>query len=217
MPDREQILTGLTTAANHYVALAVAWHAVTLVAIIALAAGWRPSRRLAGSLLAAPLISVSAVAWVSGNPFNGAVFAAASLALIVLAAACTSRERVSLAPRGSQLVGAALVAFEASARLGSFTRAAEELNLTQGAISRQIKLLEDQLGITLFDVVAFSLQAQRMSMPQVVVLRLAIRAEAGANLATTERAGPGAGIARRVVAGQGRGRADDAEQGQQAV
>ena len=111
MPDREQILTGLTTAANHYVALAVAWHAVTLVAIIALAAGWRPSRRLAGSLLAAPLISVSAVAWVSGNPFNGAVFAAASLALIVLAAACTSRERVSLAPRGSQLVGAALVAF----------------------------------------------------------------------------------------------------------
>ncbi len=46
---------------------------------------------------------------------------------------------------------AALVAFEASARLGSFTRAAEELNLTQGAISRQIKLLEDQLGITLFE------------------------------------------------------------------
>jgi LysR family glycine cleavage system transcriptional activator len=45
----------------------------------------------------------------------------------------------------------ALVAFEASARLGSFTRAAEELNLTQGAISRQIKLLEDQLGITLFE------------------------------------------------------------------
>ena len=46
---------------------------------------------------------------------------------------------------------AALVAFEASARLGSFTRAAEELNLTQGASSRQIKLLEDQLGITLFE------------------------------------------------------------------
>ncbi|MCA0202092.1 MAG: transcriptional regulator GcvA [Proteobacteria bacterium] len=45
----------------------------------------------------------------------------------------------------------ALMAFEASARLSSFTRAAEELNLTQGAISRQIKVLEDQLGVTLFE------------------------------------------------------------------
>jgi len=45
----------------------------------------------------------------------------------------------------------ALMAFEASARLSSFTRAAEELNLTQGAISRQIKVLENQLGITLFE------------------------------------------------------------------
>ena len=43
------------------------------------------------------------------------------------------------------------MAFEAAARLASFTRAAEELSLTQGAISRQIKLLEDQLGITLFE------------------------------------------------------------------
>lgn len=111
MPNREQILTGLTTAANHCVALAIAWHAVFLIAIIALAAGWRPSRRLAGLLLAAPLVSVSAVAWAFGNPFNGAVFAAASLALVVLAAARGSREPVSLAPRGWQLLGSALVAF----------------------------------------------------------------------------------------------------------
>ncbi|MBH0236532.1 LysR substrate-binding domain-containing protein [Methylobrevis albus] len=45
----------------------------------------------------------------------------------------------------------ALVAFEAAARHGSFTRAASELDLTQGAVSRQIKLLEDQLGIALFE------------------------------------------------------------------
>lgn len=43
-----------------------------------------------------------------------------------------------------------LVAFEAAARHESFTRAAAELDLTQGAISRQIKLLEDQLGVALF-------------------------------------------------------------------
>lgn len=46
---------------------------------------------------------------------------------------------------------AALIAFESAARWGSFTRAAEELGLTQGAISRQIKLLEDQLGVVLFE------------------------------------------------------------------
>lgn len=44
----------------------------------------------------------------------------------------------------------ALQCFEASARLGSFTRAAQELNLTQGAVSRQIIGLEDQLGIKVF-------------------------------------------------------------------
>lgn len=44
---------------------------------------------------------------------------------------------------------AALSAFEAAARLGSASRAAQELSLTQGAISRQIKALEDQLGVQL--------------------------------------------------------------------
>ena len=43
-----------------------------------------------------------------------------------------------------------LVAFEAAARHQSFTRAATELNLTQAAISRQIRLLEENLGIALF-------------------------------------------------------------------
>jgi LysR family glycine cleavage system transcriptional activator len=45
----------------------------------------------------------------------------------------------------------ALQAFEAAARHGSFTRAAVELNLTQSAVSRQIKDLEGQLGIALFE------------------------------------------------------------------
>jgi DNA-binding transcriptional LysR family regulator len=43
-----------------------------------------------------------------------------------------------------------LVAFEAAARHLSFTRAADELNVTQGAISRQIRHLEDYLGRALF-------------------------------------------------------------------
>jgi len=45
----------------------------------------------------------------------------------------------------------ALAAFEAVARLGSFTAAAQELDLTQGAVSRQISLLEEQFGRKLFE------------------------------------------------------------------
>jgi LysR family glycine cleavage system transcriptional activator len=44
----------------------------------------------------------------------------------------------------------AIKAFEAAARLGSFTRAAEELGVTHGAVSRQIHLLEEWLGTSLF-------------------------------------------------------------------
>ncbi|MCV3767948.1 LysR family transcriptional regulator [Rhizobium sp. TRM95796] len=43
-----------------------------------------------------------------------------------------------------------LSAFEAAARTGSVTAAARELSLTQGAVSRQIKALEEQLGVELF-------------------------------------------------------------------
>jgi LysR family transcriptional regulator, glycine cleavage system transcriptional activator len=43
-----------------------------------------------------------------------------------------------------------LKAFEAAARSESFTRAAEELNVTQGAVSHQVKALEDILGLKLF-------------------------------------------------------------------
>ncbi|UJB33915.1 LysR substrate-binding domain-containing protein [Chromobacterium sp. Beijing] len=42
-----------------------------------------------------------------------------------------------------------LIAFEAVARLSSFTQAAGELNLSQGAVSRQLQLLEDYLGCKL--------------------------------------------------------------------
>src|ERR687898_1132784 len=44
-----------------------------------------------------------------------------------------------------------LVGFEAAARHLSFTKAGEELFLTQSAVSRQIKELEDQLGVVLFE------------------------------------------------------------------
>lgn len=45
----------------------------------------------------------------------------------------------------------ALRAFEAMARTGSATRAAAELNVTHSAVSRQVKALEAQMGLRLFE------------------------------------------------------------------
>src|SRR5512137_34067 len=54
-------------------------------------------------------------------------------------------------PRPRRRIGlAALRGFEASARLLSFTRAADELSLTQSSISRQVAALERQIGRALF-------------------------------------------------------------------
>lgn len=45
---------------------------------------------------------------------------------------------------------AALRAFEAAARHGNFTRAAEEVHVTHGAISHQVRALEEAFGVPLF-------------------------------------------------------------------
>lgn len=53
-------------------------------------------------------------------------------------------------PRTRPLPLSGLRGFEAAARLLSFTLAAQELGLTQSAVSRQVKGIEDQLGRALF-------------------------------------------------------------------
>jgi DNA-binding transcriptional LysR family regulator len=63
-------------------------------------------------------------------------------------------ERISIgenAMRRKIPSNSALLAFEAAARHGSFARAAEELALTEGAISRQIGRLEAFLSVALFE------------------------------------------------------------------
>lgn len=68
---------------------------------------------------------------------------------------------------------AVLQAFECAARHGSFTRAAAELNLTQSAVSRQIKTLETQLKVMLFERVRQRIvlsPAGKALLPQVATL-----------------------------------------------
>lgn len=55
-----------------------------------------------------------------------------------------------IAPRRLLPSVSSLLALEAVERLGSATAAAEELSLTHSAVSRQLKHLEEQIGVTLF-------------------------------------------------------------------
>lgn len=110
MPNSQSILEGLGAIANEYRFLAIAWHAVFGLCLTALALGLRPSRRLAGVLLAVPAASVSALAWLKGNPFNGTVFALLAVAL--------GAQAVRLAPEPVRFGGA--WRFGAGALLVSF-------------------------------------------------------------------------------------------------
>ncbi len=85
MPTYDEILSGLTAIANNWRWLAIAWHAYFGVLAFCLALGARPPKRVAGILLTLPLLSVSVVAWVSANPFNGILLALLGIALIIMA------------------------------------------------------------------------------------------------------------------------------------
>lgn len=67
----------------------------------------------------------------------------------------------------------ALRAFEAAGRHLSFTRAAEELFLTQGAISRHVRGLEDELGVKLFHRRARSMELTQAGAGYLATVRQA--------------------------------------------
>jgi hypothetical protein len=75
VPSPDTILTGLTAIANDWRWLAISWHGLLAAFLMTVLAGWRPSIRVLDYLLVVPLLSVSLVAWLSGNPFNGVTFA----------------------------------------------------------------------------------------------------------------------------------------------
>jgi LysR family glycine cleavage system transcriptional activator len=81
----------------------------------------------------------------------------------------------------------ALPSFEAAARHLSFSRAAEELNVTHGAVSRAIKNLEDQLGILLFERATRSVRLTSVGEPYALAVREALDRLAAATASVTAR------------------------------
>jgi len=84
MPSSEQILANLHTIANQGQTPAAIWHILALMALLALVSGWKPTHRTVAALLVLPLVSVSVIASVYGNPLNASTFAVLALLLGIL-------------------------------------------------------------------------------------------------------------------------------------
>lgn len=110
MPTVEQILLRLGEIANNWRLLAIFWHAYFAVYMIAVILGIRPPKRLAGLLLALPLLSVSTAAWASANPFNGIIYALVGILFIVFSVGLP-RQDVQMAPLWIMIPGIILFVF----------------------------------------------------------------------------------------------------------
>jgi len=110
MPTPIEILNGLASIANEMISLAIVWHVLVAFVLIGLLFGWRPSRKIGASLLAIPLLSVSILAWIYNNPFNGAVFLLFAIILAVIGLRMPS-ETIQKAPTWAFLFGVLMILF----------------------------------------------------------------------------------------------------------
>jgi hypothetical protein len=100
MPASSAILDSVTVIANDWRALAIGWHVYFLAALLLWDfTGRRLTTRSAMCLLIAPVASVSAVAWIAMNPFNGMAFATLAVALVAIAVSLPRTEiQIASAP-----------------------------------------------------------------------------------------------------------------------
>ncbi len=110
MPPPSAIIEGLRALANNFEFIAILWHVVFVIIIVALIMGWRPSKKLAATALAVPLLSVSIFAWIQDNPFNGTVFLLFALLLVIIGLRL-SIGKVQGAPTWAVIIGFLMVIF----------------------------------------------------------------------------------------------------------
>ena len=110
MPTPAQILEGLAAIANGGTTSAILWHAILAGVVVAILAGWRPTRRLGALAVAVPLLSVAVLAMSAGNIFNAVVFFSFA-ALLALLALGLPLGGTAPAPTWARVVGGTLIAF----------------------------------------------------------------------------------------------------------
>lgn len=110
MPTVDQILAGLRAIANTWQPLSIIWHFYFACFAVALICSARPLKRTCGILLSLPLLSVSLVAWLSQNPFNGIVYALISFLLIYVSLRLPC-ENVRIAPMRAMIPGMVMIIF----------------------------------------------------------------------------------------------------------
>ncbi len=111
MSSADSILLWATSVANAWRWLAICWHVGLAVVLVAAAMRPRVSERSAAFLCVLPVTSVAAVAWMSGNPFNGTMFTLLAVVLLRAAAKLPKHVVVTSASWPWFLAGAGLVAF----------------------------------------------------------------------------------------------------------
>jgi len=110
MPTSADILESLSNTTREWRSLAIVWHVACALAAAAMFWRNRSPQRVVAIAIALPLVSVSALAWWSGNPFNGLVFAAVATALLLQTRGFDDRP-VDMAGRLGLVSGALLVVF----------------------------------------------------------------------------------------------------------
>ena len=110
MPIPGEILAGLRSIANDWSLLAILWHGYFAVIMLRLAFGLHLKERIVGALLAMPLFSVSALAWIHGNPFNGVFFTVTGVVLLGITVRLQG-ESVGISPTQFTVPGAFLIVF----------------------------------------------------------------------------------------------------------
>jgi hypothetical protein len=110
MIPADQILDALTLIANAGKSVALTWHVLMFVALATLATGWRPTERTATTLAVLPIASAVVAAAVFRNPFNVALLALVTLALVVMAQR-GDRSRVTRGPSWMTAFGLATIAY----------------------------------------------------------------------------------------------------------
>jgi hypothetical protein len=80
------IVAAAAAIAGEWRWLAIVWHAIFAVLLTAVLVFRIRDRRAIAMAAALPFTSVAALAWWTGNPFNGAVFTVFALALLAIAA-----------------------------------------------------------------------------------------------------------------------------------